>query len=132
MADHVNVFCRLPNGIVLSLFPEGEAQRRASSNKSKNLVLNPMRELKRVTLNGATHSSSGYIAERNIMLGKAGRTLVERSFWDAWLKQNAHSELVRENLVFAEATEKSGNARLKELADEKTGLEPREQNELAS
>ncbi|QCE32893.1 hypothetical protein FAI41_04410 [Acetobacteraceae bacterium] len=132
MADQITVFCRLPNGIILSLFPEGEAQRRASSNKNKNLVLNPMREIGKITLNGATDSSSGYIAERNLMLGKAGRTLVDKDFWEAWLRQNENSDLVRENLIFAEAKSSKGEAKLKEFATEKTGLEPREQNELAA
>lgn len=120
----ITVFCRLPSGIVLSLFPEGEAERRAEAEKAKRPDLSPMQALKTVTLNGAKHDPR-YHPMHNSILGLAGRTEVDADFWNAWLRQNANAPIVKEQLVFAESSTAKGESRLHELKDSKTGFEGR-------
>ncbi|GBQ07295.1 hypothetical protein [Saccharibacter floricola] len=120
----VTVFCRLPSGIVLSLYPEGEAERRAEAEKAKRPDMSVMKAIQSVTLNGAKHDPR-FHPMHNSILGLAGRTEVPSDFWEAWKKQNATSSLLKEHIIFAEANASRGEGRLGELKDMKTGFEGR-------
>lgn len=119
MADTLTVLCRLPSGIRLELHDLAALKSRA---KSQAPIMAPARALSSVTLNGIKHDPLYHPAE-NRMLGRAGRTTVSAEFWNAWLEQNAHTDLVTQKLVFAESTPSRANSAMAELAQSRTGLE---------
>lgn len=126
MAEFITVLCRLPSGITLDRHDFNTLSQRA---KTKASVLHPAQPLQSVTLNGAKHDPRYHAAEGRL-LGRAGRTQVDKEFWEAWLKQNAQNQLVTGNLVFAEATRAKADDAMEELKSEKTGLEGAGQDAL--
>lgn len=129
MADTVIVLCRYTHGITLRLSAAGEAERRAQLSKEDRPDRSPTRVVQQVTLNGA-NKAPDYHPKDNVMLGRVGRTVVDKSFWDAWLKQNADSDLVKNQVVFAELTDTRANAKAAEFKAEKTGFEPLDPEEI--
>ncbi|MBS1057164.1 hypothetical protein [Gluconobacter kondonii] len=129
MADTVTVLCRMPHGLRLRLSPEGDAERRARLSEEKRPDLSPVAYVKEVEIAGANRAPN-YHPKDNILLGRVGRTTVDKAFWDAWVKQNADSDLVKNRCVFAEQTDARANARADEFKTEKTGFEPLDPEEI--
>lgn len=125
MVEMVTVMCRLPHGLILQTYPEGEIARRANLSKEGRPDRSPLRGDAKVTLNGAV-SDSRYHPKENRLLGMCGRTLVEKPFWDKWLAQHADSDLVKNHCVFAEQTDRRASDKAADFATEKTGYEPEE------
>lgn len=122
MADTVTVLCRLPHGLVLRLAPQGDAERRAQLSKEDRPDRSPTRIVQEVTLNGANRAPD-FHPKNNVMLGRVGRTVVPKDFWEAWSAQHADSDLVKNQCVFAELTDARANAKANEFREEKTGFE---------
>ncbi len=129
MADTVTVLCRMPHGLRLRISHEGDAERRAQLSADKRPDLSPVGYVKEIEIKGANRAPD-YHPKDNVLLGRVGRTTVDKAFWDAWLKQNADSDLVKNKCVFAEQTDARANARADELKAEKTGFEPLDPVEL--
>lgn len=126
MAQSLTVLCRLPSGVTLDLHNQETLKQRATASTP---MMHPATPLRTVTLNGATHDPS-YHSVEDRLLGRAGRTQVDKDFWEAWLKQNEKNQLVTQKLVFAEATRAKADDAMKELKSEKTGLEGAGQDAL--
>jgi len=122
MADTVTVLCRLPHGLELRIAPPGDVERRAQLSAAGTPDRSPVGYVKSVTVNGANRAPD-YHPKDNVLLGRVGRTQVEKSFWDAWLAQHKDSDLVKNHCVFAEVTERAADAKAREFATEKTGFE---------
>lgn len=129
MADTVTVLCRLPHGIKLQLAPAGDAERRAKLSADGTPDRSPVAYVKSVTIAGANRAPD-YHPKDNVLLGRVGRTSVDKAFWDAWLAQHKDSDLVKNHCVFAEVTERNAEAKAREFATVKTGFEPVEPEEL--
>ncbi|GBR70992.1 hypothetical protein [Gluconobacter kanchanaburiensis] len=123
MADIVTVLCRMPHGLRLRIAPEGDAERRAKMSEEKRPDLSPVSYVKEIEINGANRAPD-FHPKDNALLGRVGRTVVDKAFWEAWVKQNADSDLVKNQCVFAEMTEARANAKAAEFKTEKTGFEP--------
>ena len=110
MAETVSVGCRVPNGLVLTIgrrtTPEGNI-----IDMGKSLpVAGPSRTM--LTAEGST-----------IYCGH-GITDIPKEFWDAWLKDNKDTALVKERYIFAQPKGESARAEAKELTGHNVGLEP--------
>ncbi|GBR56491.1 hypothetical protein [Gluconobacter sphaericus] len=123
MADTVTVLCRMPHGLRLRIAPEGDAARRAKLSEEKRPDLSPVSYIEEIEIKGANRAPD-FHSKDNALLGRVGRTTVDKAFWDAWVKQNADSDLVKNHCVFAELTEARANAKAAEFKTEKTGFEP--------
>lgn len=123
MAETVTVLCRLPHGIELRIIPDGEIERRTKLSEDKRPDLRPISVLSRVVLNGA-NTAPNYHPKDNRMLGRVGKTAVDKAFWLKWVEQHAKSDLVKNHVVFAEQTDARADAKAREFADIKTGYEP--------
>lgn len=102
----VTVYCKLPHGIRYNL-PSGEELRIVGALGDERS------QLQVAGLPGAD-SVAGFGVTRNVS-AEAWAWVVEKYGKDA-----AH----RNELIFAQEKEKSGNAEAEEKADEKTGFEP--------
>ncbi|QDH17414.1 hypothetical protein [Swingsia samuiensis] len=125
----VVVYCRLIHGISIGIFKKEAIEARAERSAAKAPDFSPLIPYRTVELNGA-NTDPRFHPKENILLGRAGRTLVDKDFWDTWLEQNKESDLVKNNLIFAEATEASASARMTELQYEATGFEPKTEDQL--
>lgn len=70
---------------------------------------------RRATINGANSSR---------IVGGYGLTEVDKDLWEAWAKAYAESPLIKNGLVFAQGSAASAEAKAKEQAEIKSGLEP--------
>lgn len=129
MADTVTVCCRLPHGLRLRLTPEGDVQRRAELSKAGTPDRSPTGYVKEVVVQGANRAPN-YHPKDNVLLGRVGRTVVDKPFWDAWLAAHKDSDLVKNNCVFAELTDAKADAKAAEFSKVKTGFEPVDPEEL--
>jgi len=125
----VTVLCRLPHGVRLRLAPQGETERRVQMSANGTPDRSPTRIEREVIVNGA-NKAPNYHPKDNVMLGRVGRTTVDKSFWDAWLAQHKDSDLVKNHCVFAEVSERNVESRVREFETEKTGFEPVDPAEL--
>ena len=102
MVETVLVGCNAPNGIVLNL------DKYILVNPANNAVQR-MDGSATVTLNGWAHrwgSPDPSVQGRGYVL-----THVEKSFWDAWLKLNESSSLIRDRIILPPHRDASGQAR---------------------
>jgi hypothetical protein len=129
MADMVTVCCRMPHGLELRISPPGDAERRAKMSANKTPDLSPVAYVDRVVIKGANRAPDYHLKD-NRLLGRVGRTQVDKSFWDAWLAQNKDGPLVQNSCVFAEATDARAEAKSREFRNVKTGFEPIEPDDL--
>ena len=123
MAETVTVCCRLPHGLRLRLTPEGDVARRAALSKAGTPDRSPTVYVKEVVVNGANRAPD-FHPKDNVLLGRVGRTVVEKSFWDAWHAAHKDSDLVKNSCVFAELTDAKADAKSREFEAVKTGFEP--------
>ncbi|MBS0959786.1 hypothetical protein [Acetobacter thailandicus] len=115
----VTVICRMPSGLVLDLYDEGDLAARA---QAKNTVMLPPVPKESITLRGARRDPR-YHKKENIMLGMGGRTEVPSDFWTAWEKQNVNFMPLKNGLIFAMPKEADAVDKLNEFRHERTGLE---------
>lgn len=113
----VTVMSRYPHPLHLAVYDIGAIKARKGTMDST--VPFPK---DRITIKGAVNDRD-YHRKDNVLLGMAGKTQVPAEFWEAWVKQNENSPLVKGNIVFAEVTEERAEDKKAELAEEKTGLE---------
>lgn len=95
--DFVYVGCKLPHGIHL------------------DLISSPGEPLKRITANGSNKSN---------VIGGYGITRIPRDFWDKWLSSHSQINVVKNELIFAYASERNALDAAKDRASVMHGLEP--------
>lgn len=125
MAGTVTVGCKLPNGLELRVMEAFELSESVPGGIYKTV------ERHRQT--GETVFIKGTAVQYGMpvmtQFGYALTTGVDSDFWEAWLKQNGLSPLVKNNQVYALPREDSAKAKAKELEATRTGLEPIDPNE---
>lgn len=95
----VTIGCRLPNGIILE-HPLNPAAKVELFGKNKSLIV------------GAEYAT----------------TEVDGEFWETWKTVHAEFPAFKNGAIFEAKSVIDAAAVAKELADEKTGFEPMEQN----
>jgi hypothetical protein len=122
--DVVTVILKAPAGIVLRLFRMEDAQEPMfgggfkTVQRAVEVPLDPP-----VVLNGFANPVSG--TPKSITYGGYGVTRgVPRDVWEAWLEQNADSDLVRRGLVYALENDTDALWEAKDRADTRSGMEP--------
>jgi hypothetical protein len=129
--DTVTIGCKWPNGIVMRLydFEEVEIMVNGRVFKENISIANP--DYPEFTLNGFSIDRNP-MAERPeyAIIGGFGLTHgIPRDFAEAWFKQNAQSELVKQGLVFMEGTEQRARAQAKEYRPLQSGVQPIDPND---
>jgi hypothetical protein len=111
--DGVWVGCKLPTGFVLELIPENRDSR------------NPPPSGPRVPLRGSSSHIRKGTGSLVVCQGTHlyGRTRVQREFWEAWHGRNAASLMVKNDLIFAEDSQRDYNAHAADTLDSRTGIE---------
>lgn len=117
--DVLIVGCKLATGYLAEIIPIPE---REPHN------WNPKPAGPRVTFAGAnqaaeTASLGGALIRVNPRVLNYGRTIVNRSFWEQWCKQDTAKALLDKGFIFAEAKQDDFRAHAKANLPEKTGLE---------
>jgi 2,3-bisphosphoglycerate-independent phosphoglycerate mutase len=105
MPGTVTVGCKLPNGLHLDL--KNEAGARIGE---------------RVTLRG--FSVPYGMPALSIVGGYALTPNVDADYFEKWMKANENSDLVKKGFIFAHVKMGDASAQAKEMAAEKSGLEP--------
>lgn len=108
MGDKVYIGCKLHSGIILEV-----------NGKS-------------VTLNGVTSSKEQDFVTFTPFSGAVGLTLVDKDFWEAWVKQYPEFPAYKNGLIFASNKEKKVVDEAKEKATLKSGTERMTDNDLPS
>lgn len=109
-ATSVWIGCKLPGGIWLELIPSHEGW-------------NPPPTGPRVRLNGSNTVQREMILRVNPRVLDFGRTSVDKSFWEQWLKANQTNKLVTNGFIFAEDNVADFKAHARGALGENTGLE---------
>lgn len=117
--DVLIVGCKLATGYLAEIVPIPEKEPHN---------WNPKPAGQRVLFAGAnqaaeTASLGGALIRVNPRVLNYGRTVVNRSFWEQWSKQDTAKELLNKGFIFAEAKQEDFRAHAKENLPEKTGLE---------
>lgn len=114
---------KLPNGLKMHLcdFVDDREPVPGGERGWKRPVKRPGSEIEIF----GTVTPLGSLSPRTMVVGGYALTEgVDREYWKAWLEQNAQSDIVKNNLIFAEETRESAIARAKELSAVLSGLEP--------
>lgn len=117
----VTVACKVPNGIVLRLHrlvdvieatPDGGRKvKMAQQYGNEYTVHGPARPF-------------GQAPRTTVVGGYALTKGVPADFWNEWLRQNAHSDLVRNNQIHAYHTLDAVKGEAQEKAKVRSGMEP--------
>lgn len=100
MPGFVTVACKTPMGLILEL--KGRPQ---------------------VTIKGFS-IPYGTVPSYPLVGGYALTPNVDADFFEEWMKVNANLDLVRKHFIFAHAKSSDASAQAREMAAEKSGLEP--------
>lgn len=118
----VTVALKHPSGIYLQLCKMEEKEVLTAGDSFKT-VKEAVRLEGRIRLNG-TAIPFGVQPEYRIVAGYALTEGVDKDFFDEWMKQNADSALVKNELIFAYEKADSTTGKAKEHASSLSGLEP--------
>lgn len=117
----VYVGCRLPHGLVLQLTEPHEGYENVMGGGSRKFMIH-RRTGESIKLHGIV-VAPGQTPKWPIVNG-AAITKVPADFWEKWLEQNKSLDVVKNRLVFAQATMDSARSEARELRKERTGMEP--------
>lgn len=104
---NVLIGCKLPHGLQLQLADKPDI----------------------VVLNG--QNQNGYSKDMYVPPVPYGETEVDADFWNAWKKENAGLDFVKNGLVFEAPVGKPAELAAKAKDTDKTGLEPLNQADIA-
>lgn len=126
--DTVTVACKMPNGLRLRLFEMEEVPEPMFGGGVRMTKRARQIEGADIVLNGAAVNleevGKGNLPSFVIAGGYALTPGVPRDQWEAWLEQNKHSALVRNNIVFCYKSEEGARKQALEQAEVRSGLEP--------
>lgn len=122
MTNTVTVACKLPSGIILRVFQMVEHSEPVMGGGSKKVkVAHQMGKSVRIRGFAVPFGATPAVP----IVGGYGLTPnVDAEFFDLWLKQNADSEIVQNNLIFAHEKQADAAAQAAEQAEIRSGLEP--------
>jgi hypothetical protein len=132
--DTVTVACSLPTGHILQIYDIEESEQVLPNGRTfKENIATVNLEHGQWHLNGAALDygalAGGNVPDYRVIKGSApgtgyGLTMgVPRDFWEAWLKQNATSPLVKNRLIFAASTEDAAVGEARDYKDLRSGLQ---------
>lgn len=120
--ETVTVACKLPNGLVLRNYEMVDFDEPILGG-GKKTTKRAIAKGEPFTING-TALNKGDRPEYLIVGGYALTPGVPKDLFDAWLKANKDSKLVKSNLIFANPTENDARDESKEKKAIRSGLEP--------
>ena len=103
MAGTVVVYCKIPNGLHLTVKDSAGVDHTVRVNGPANRV-------------GETPD--------HVILAGHGATRIDKDHWDAWLKSHSGYTPVVKGHIFAQAKDEDGKAQAKDNKANLTGLEP--------
>lgn len=113
----VTVACKIPNGLIAEVRPEG-------GGPSTRVTFIGSGQARRMDSEGNVVTETA-----NVMLGYGLTPNVDQSFWDAWVKDNADSKLVKEMMIFAMPKAEATRDAARDVGTAvKTGLEALDPN----
>lgn len=116
MGNRISVGCKLPQGLILEM---------GYSIEGGNVVQGP--DYQRVALNGASQHSTivGTLRSPSPTDLRPGITNgVDEELFDAWVKQHANTNIVKNGLIFKAKNAAEATAMANDLTKKKTGFEP--------
>jgi len=122
-ANTVTVGCKMPGGLLLQLTKGYEENEPVMGGGSRKVTVY-RRDGEKVKLNGCA-VPVGAPQPRHMIIGGYGLTPnVKADFINEWMRQNADSKLVKNNLVFIAASRDAAESKAEEQAAVKSGMEP--------
>lgn len=132
-ADTITVASKMPNGLVLRLFRMEEFAEPVMGGGQRQSQ-RAIQTGDEYTLNGTAFSIEralrGDLPRHQIAGGFALTPGIPRDFWEQWLKQNEKSDMVRNGLIFAQASEQRARDAALEKEGLRSGLEPLDPDRL--
>lgn len=121
----VMVGCKHPSGLVLEIDESREEAPTPGANEVK--VHYPTG--RKVVLNGSnsTHPDSPQVAKGRAV-GGYGLTAVPEDFWNEWVAQHQDFPMLKNNTLFAHATQDGITSEAANRRDVKNGMEPMDPN----
>jgi hypothetical protein len=119
MASTVTVACKIPSGLVLRIMEAHDFDEPVLGGGTRTVKLHrQIGDYVQIKGNSAPHGiplvlHGGYALTPN----------VDADFWAKWLEQNAGTDMVKNNLIYALAREDSAAAKGREQAEIRSGLE---------
>lgn len=130
----VTVACKLPNGLVLQTSTKTEVQEQMYGGGVR-MVDQWLRDPDGYTLYGPALSVETMQRGDIPFVSVSGFALtpnIPQDFWERWLEQHKHMDIVTKGLVFAFSKDEDVRAKARELAGLKTGMEPLNADDPAS
>jgi hypothetical protein len=125
--DTVTVACKLANGLILRVFDETVESRPVLGGGVKEekvfLPTGTQYVVRGPIVNLGAYRQAGELPD-GIVGGYALTPGIPRDFWERWLDQNKHSDLVRNQIVFASSSYDRASGQARDMKDVKSGLEP--------
>jgi hypothetical protein len=123
MPGVVTVACRMPNGLRLRIYDFIETYENVIGGGQRPFRKAVRRPKPDVVLKGFT-VPYGVMPNQTVVGGYGLTHEVDADFFSEWMKQNAESDLVKNNIVIAHEKADVVVKRAKEHNDTKSGLEP--------
>lgn len=121
MSETVTIACKLPNGILLRLFNMTERAEQVLGGGSRKVKQAAQTDHPPVKIKGC---AAPFGVAIQTFGGYALTPGVSKEFWDEWCKQNHDSDLLKNNLLFAQGSEHFAADQGKEQAEVTSGLQP--------
>lgn len=118
--DTVVVGCKLPHGIVLQACTMVETDEPMRDGSRR--VMKAHRLPETFTVAGNSYPEGGALRAR-IEYGFALTYGVPRKLWEAWLKDNKDTPMVKNGLIFAHGSDRSTTAEAREKEKVRSGFE---------
>jgi hypothetical protein len=119
--DKVTVACKLPHGLILRLFDMVPIEEQTQGGTRSTKRAQPLDEV--VHIKGYLTDQKGKTFQHPAMRPEFVTTPnVDKEFFDRWMRENKDSDVVKNKLIFAHATDAAGEAR--EHKHSKNGFEP--------
>jgi len=119
----VTVGCKMPGGLVLRLFQMNTEHEQVMGGGSREVKVARMKD-EAVRINGCAVPIGGP-QPKHMIIGGYGLTHgVDAEFFAEWMRQNAESKLVKNNMIFVASSRDAAESKAEEQAEIKSGLEP--------
>lgn len=129
--ETVTVACKLPHGLVLRIHKQqDEMEPTAGGGMRKVKVWRPDADSGPITVRGYLEKYD----PKNPPTAKGSDFAltegVSKEFWETWLKQNQELDLVKRGLIFADEKRDVVTGLMKDMKDQRSGLEPIDPDKL--
>lgn len=121
MSETVTIACKLPNGMVLRLFQMTERAEQVLGGGQRKVKQAALIDRAPITIKGC---ATPFGVALQTFGGYALTTGVDKEFWEEWVKQNADSDILKNNLMFVQGDEYRAADQAKEQAEITSGLQP--------